>query len=349
MPSIHRQNAARSPELAALHVQIRTATRVDRAWSEVPGEPRRIRAPGRVRPPTADTRRSGSTARRCAGANGPSGGSSLAIGDGRPTEFLDDSHARLICEPSGWMDIDRAARSSTIHLPEKPAMEEIVQPRLGITAVVAAFWRGDHRFHAGAFVADGLAWGVLGSKGDGKSSLLAALASSGVPVLADDVLIVDRRLNALRRATLHRSEAMGRRRRWVSAARSGWSGPASAGALCFPRCPCEVPLGGFVCLEWGRAAVSQVSPEDRVRMLLASQALLIGEHRDSRVLTSMMELIALPMLRMRRPRAIDRIAATGETLLGGDQPTRPPRASDKPRRCPHRPIGPAGGHQCCVP
>ena len=238
----------------------------------------------------------------------------LATGDGRPTEFLDDSRARLVCEPSGWVDIDRAARSSTINLPERPAMHEIAQPRLGITAVVAAFWRGDHRFHAGAFVADGLAWGVLGSKGDGKSSLLAALASSGVPVLADDVLIVDRRLNALagpRCIDLRDGAAqalgigssigvVGTRERWRTK---------------LAPVPCEVPLGGFVCLEWGRAAVSQVSPEDRVRMLLASQALLIGEHRDSAMLASMMELIALPMLRMRRPRTISRIAATGEVLL----------------------------------
>jgi hypothetical protein len=238
-----------------------------------------------------------------------------AAGTGRPAEFLDDSRARLICEPSGWMDIDRAARSSTIHLPEVPALEEIVQPRLGITAVVAAYWGGNHRFHAGAFIANGLAWGVLGTKGDGKSSLLAALASSGVPVLADDVLIVDQRLNALagpRCIDLRRGAAralgigssigvVGTRERWRTR---------------LPQVPREVPIGGFVCLEWGKAAVSQVSPEDRVSMLLASQALLIGEqHRDSAMLASLMELITLPMLRMRRPRAINRIAATGQTLL----------------------------------
>jgi hypothetical protein len=257
----------------------------------------------------------------------------LATGDGRPTEFLDDSHGRLICEPSGWMDIDRAAHSSTIHLPEKPALEEIVQPRLGITAVVAAYWQGNHRFHAGAFIADGLAWGVLGTKGDGKSSLLAALASSGVQVLADDVLIVDRHLNALagpRCIDLRHGAAqalgigssigvVGTRERWRTL---------------LPQVPCEVPLGGFVCLEWGRSAVSQVSPENRVRMLLASQALLIGEHRDSRVLTSLMELIALPMLRMRRPRAIDRIAETGETLLDAIGRLDRGEASDNPDAAP---------------
>jgi hypothetical protein len=239
----------------------------------------------------------------------------LAVGDGRPTEFLDDSHARLVCEPSGWVDIDRAARSSTIHLPEVPGLEEIVQPRLGITSVVAAYWQGDHRFHAGAFVADGLAWGILGTKGDGKSSLLAGLASSGVQVLADDVLIVDRRLNALagpRCIDLRRGAA----RALGMGSSIGVVGTRERWRTQLPQVPCEVPLGGFVCLEWGGAAVSQVSPEDRVRKLLASQALLIGEqHRDTAMLASLMELIALPMLSMRRPRAIDRIVETGETLL----------------------------------
>src|SRR5690349_16730040 len=62
----------------------------------------------------------------------------LAGGSGRPAEFLDGARARLVCEPSGWVDIDRAARSSKLHLPEVPTAHEIAQPRLGITAIVAA-------------------------------------------------------------------------------------------------------------------------------------------------------------------------------------------------------------------
>lgn len=238
----------------------------------------------------------------------------LATGSGRPTEFLDDSRARLICEPSGWVDIEHAACTSTMHLPELPTMPEVAQPRLGITAIVAAYWRGDHSFHAGAFVADGLAWGILGSKGDGKSSLLATLASMGIPVLADDVLVIDRRLRGLagpRCIDLRREAALelglgesigvvGTRERW----RAGLA-----------QVPCEVPLGGFVCLEWGRTAVSHVPLEERVRMLYANQALLLGEQRDPAVLLTLMELFGLPMVRMRRPREIERIANTADLLL----------------------------------
>lgn len=238
----------------------------------------------------------------------------LATGTGRATEFVDESRARLICEPSGWVDIERATRTSTMHLPEPPTLAEIAQPRLGITGVVAAHWRGDHPLHAGAFIADGLAWGILGSKGDGKTSLLATLASMGIQVLADDVLIIDRRLHALagpRCLDLRREAALalgmgqsigvvGTRERWR--ARLG-------------QVPCEVPLGGFVCLEWGTSAVSQVPLEDRVKLLYANRGLLIGEQRDPAKLRSLMELFALPMVRIRRPPEIEKIAKTGEMLL----------------------------------
>jgi hypothetical protein len=238
----------------------------------------------------------------------------LAAGSGRPAEFVDSSRARLICEPSGWVDIDRTTRTSTIHLPEPPSFAEIAQPRLGITGVVAAYWRGYHRLHAGAFVVDGRAWGILGSKGDGKTSLLAALASMGTPVLADDVLIIDRGLRALagprcidlRRETalaLGIGESIG-----VVGTRERWRAPLG-------RVPSEVPLGGFVCLEWGGSAISDVPLQDRVKLLYANRALLLGEQRDPAMLSSQMELFALPMLRMRRPAEIDSIAETGSLLL----------------------------------
>jgi hypothetical protein len=238
----------------------------------------------------------------------------LGAGAGRPREFLDDARARLVCEPSGWVDIDRAARTSRMHLPGTPTLPEIAQPRLGITGIVAAYWRGDHSFHAGAFVEGGMAWGILGSKGAGKSSLLAMLASMGTPVLADDVLVVNGRSEALagpRCIDLRREAALalglgesigvlGTRERWRMLLR-----PA----------PCEVPLGGFVCLEWGSPAVSHVPPSDRLRALYANLALLLGEQRDPAALCNLMELLALPMVRMRRPRDIERIDQTAERLL----------------------------------
>jgi ABC-type molybdenum transport system ATPase subunit/photorepair protein PhrA len=51
---------------------------------------------------------------------------------------------------------------------------------------VLAHWLGRESFHGGGFVAGDGVWGVLGEKGDGKSTLLASLALSGVPIVADD-------------------------------------------------------------------------------------------------------------------------------------------------------------------
>lgn len=193
----------------------------------------------------------------------------LATGSGRPAEFVDASRARLMCEPSGWVDIERATRTSTLHLPEPPAIAEIAQPRLGITAVVAAYWRGDHRFHAGAFIADGRAWGVLGTKGDGKTSLLATLASMGVQVLADDVLIVDRDLQAFagpRCIDLRREAALalgigesigvvGTRERW----RAPWA-----------RCPARFPSGASS--AWNGAAVRSPTSPSRTASSFSTRA-----------------------------------------------------------------------------
>jgi hypothetical protein len=134
-------------------------------------------------------------------------------------------------------------------------------------------------------------------------------------VLADDVLIVNGSLDVLggpRCIDLRREAALalglggsigvlGTRERWRMHLR-----PA----------PCEVPLGGFVCLEWGSPAVSHVPPNDRVRTLYANLALPLGEQRDPAALSTLMELLVLPMVRMRRPREIERIDETADLLLG---------------------------------
>jgi hypothetical protein len=236
----------------------------------------------------------------------------LAEGSGSPAEFVEDSRARIRSAPSGWVDLDRSRRLSTMHLPSAPGPAEIAQPFLGSTAVVAAHWMGLHSFHAGAFVADGRAWAILGTKGAGKSSLLAALSLRGLAILADDVLVVDERLQGLAgpRCIDLRHEAsaalgvgetlgvVGTRERW----RVGLK----------PVEP-EVPLGGWIQLEWGAAEIMPVPAQERVEALFANLALRAQSH-DPAVLSRLMELFALPMLHVRRPRDIGRIDETAERL-----------------------------------
>ncbi len=237
----------------------------------------------------------------------------LATGRGRPAEFVDDSRARLICKPSGWVDVDRASSTSMLHLPTKPAAYEIAQPRLGMSAVIAAYWRGNYSFHAGVFLAAGAAWGVLGDRGVGKSSLMATLALMGVPVLADDALILDGR-----QQVLAGPRCIDLRKQAATALGVGESigvvGTRERFRMRLAPVPCEVPLGGFVCLEWGRMALISVPPDERVGALVRSFALRLPE-RSEQAHAALMELLVLPMVRFRRPRALVRIEESAQRLL----------------------------------
>ena len=57
-----------------------------------------------------------------------------------------------------------------------PEDGRLVHPVLATVGAVFAWWRGDVVFHGGAVVIGDGAWGLLGERGTGKSSLLAGLA-----------------------------------------------------------------------------------------------------------------------------------------------------------------------------
>lgn len=85
---------------------------------------------------------------------------------------------------------DRAATSTRILGPEVGPAEQ-THPFLAQVARVHNRWLGRACLHGGVFEVDGRAWIVLGAREAGKSSLLAELARRGVPVLADDLAVVD--------------------------------------------------------------------------------------------------------------------------------------------------------------
>lgn len=90
-----------------------------------------------------------------------------------------------------WLVADRAASSATFHGPPiEPA--ELAHPYLSPAAAIFSRWHGREVFHGGTFLtANGQAIAVLGRRDAGKSTLLAALAARGVPVLADDLIVVE--------------------------------------------------------------------------------------------------------------------------------------------------------------
>jgi len=237
-----------------------------------------------------------------------------AIGSGIPEEFVEPSRARMQSVPTGWVDLDLATRTTTLHVPRKPPHAHIAHPFLGSTAVVVAHWRGLQSFHAGAFVTQRGVWAILGDKGAGKSSLLAALSRMGVPILTDDVLVIDEELRGfagprcidLRRETasaLGVGVALG-----VVGARERWR-------LHLDPVAAELPLVGWICLGWSIApAIRTMSGKERLRALYENVGLRV-EQRDQRVLARLMELLAMPMVRVQRQRKIETLEETAAAVL----------------------------------
>jgi hypothetical protein len=215
----------------------------------------------------------------------------------------------------GSVALDRAASSVVFTVPAAIDAAAIVHPFLAAPALIAAHWLGRETFHAGAFVLDGRAWGVVGAKGDGKSSLLAWLARRGVPVLADDVVVLDDDGRALAgpRSIDLREEAAARlgvgEPLGVVGARARWRvalGPVAA----------EVPLAGWVAPAWAPDGAPPAARELRGAARLAA----LAPHRGVRLPpvadgATLLELTGLPVVELRRPRDWASADAAGEQLL----------------------------------
>ncbi|HZL48130.1 MAG TPA: hypothetical protein VFC30_03840 [Solirubrobacteraceae bacterium] len=237
----------------------------------------------------------------------------LATGSGSPTEFVERSRARTCSVPTGWVDIDLSTRTSTMHFPQEPPHAHIVHPFLGSTAVVVAHWRGLQSFHAGAFVTDHGAWAILGYKGAGKSSMLAALSSMGVPILTDDVLVIGEEMQGFAgpRCIDLRSETASM---LSLGADLGVVGGRERWRLQLDPIAVELPLAGWICLDWGEPAILAVPAHERISALYQSIALRVEQH-DPGMLARLMDLLALPMVRVRRPRSIATLNETATAVL----------------------------------
>lgn len=213
-------------------------------------------------------------------------------------ERFDQRTAVLRLRSGGWVEIDRRAGCATFSMQHRPPDAALVHPHLAGVAAVAANWLGRESFHAGAFVVGGGAWGLLGDKGAGKSSLLAVLARSGVAVLADDVLVLDERTALAGPRSLDlRSDAA---RRLGMGEPLGVLGDRERWRVRLPPIAAELPLCGWVLLQWGTdAAVVRPRGSDRLRALLPHR----GARLEPRDAGELIALSALPFLEFRRPPA----------------------------------------------
>ena len=179
----------------------------------------------------------------------------------------------------------------------EPNPEALVHPYLAPIAGLFAHWHGRESVHAGAFVAGGGAWAVVGEREGGKSSMLARLALDGVPIVTDDMLVLENGVAFAgpRAIDLRREPAqalgvgdplgvLGARERWrlrLDETASTW------------------PLRGWVFLAWADdVSVTPVSAGDRLQRLAAERTIRLVPP-DPRAL---LRLSALPAFELRRPR-----------------------------------------------
>jgi hypothetical protein len=142
--------------------------------------------------------------------------------------------------------------------------DELVHPYLGAAASVFSRWGGREVFHAGAFVFGELAWAVVGGREAGKSSLLAALAARGLPVLADDLVVSDGHQAFCGPRTIDLRQRAPGATAPVTPVRD-----ASRWRLALPPLPGAVPIGGWIYLCWRTEVRMYAVPASRSLARLA--------------------------------------------------------------------------------
>ena len=225
-------------------------------------------------------------------------------------EYVDEHQARLNVRSGGAVLMDRLAARATFTLPATPSGSALLHPHLAAVGAVWAYWLGHEAFHAGAFVADGGVWGVLGDKGAGKSSMLVALARAGVEIVCDDVLVLDgsRALAGPRSIDL-RSDAS---RRLGIGECLGVVGDRERWRVSLPPIEPTLPFRGWIALSWSeRAAIGSLHGADRLRALLQHRALRVLPRGPS----ALLNLAGFPFLEFCRPRRWTEIDDASSSLL----------------------------------
>jgi hypothetical protein len=108
----------------------------------------------------------------------------------RNVEEVDERRVAFGVRGATTFHVERDPPSILFDLPDPPVPGALVHPLLTIGVSVLARWRGDVTLHAGAFETRSGAWGVLGAREAGKSATLAAIATAGHAIVADDLLAI---------------------------------------------------------------------------------------------------------------------------------------------------------------
>jgi hypothetical protein len=234
------------------------------------------------------------------------------VGPAAPVhQLVDDERAVLATRSGTRLEVTRSPLRAVFTAPEPIPADALVHPHLASAAAVVSRWLGRESLHAGAFVAGGKAWAVLGERESGKSSLLAALVAAGHPVLSDDLLVLDGPLALagpraidLRRDAAERLGAgeplgvVGTRERW---------------RVRIGRAPVGAELAGLILLAWGDGVeLAPVGPGRVLEAVVGAQALRVPPADPA----SRLSFAALPGWELSRPPDWGSLPAALERLLG---------------------------------
>jgi hypothetical protein len=145
--------------------------------------------------------------------------------------------------------IERATGLGILEVPNDLTADELAHPYLAPIASVFADWLKYTVLHAGIVHIANKAWGVVGAREAGKSTLMAGLAIKGLPIGADDLMVIDgeevfsgpRTLDLRPGAAEYLKEGRGL---GVVGMRERWR-------LDLDDAAPSLPLGGFIFPSWG--------------------------------------------------------------------------------------------------
>ncbi len=181
--------------------------------------------------------------------------------------------------------MERTTGFGILEVPDELTADELAHPYLAPIASVFADWLNHTVLHAGIVHIAGKAWGVVGAREAGKSTLMAGLAIKGLPIGADDLMVIDgievysgpRTLDLRPGAAEYLKEGrglgvVGMRERWrldlADAAPSlplgGFLFPSWGETISITECPLDVRLDTFVN---GRSVqVNPMNPHEAMRL-----------------------------------------------------------------------------------
>lgn len=209
---------------------------------------------------------------------------------------MGDGRAHLPLLGTGSLTMERDPLRATFQFPRLLGDEELIHPYLAPAAAIAAHWQGRETFHAGAVMLGDSAWAIVGDRGAGKSSILAALTLEGRAVLSDDLLVVDDgRVFVGPRSIDLREEAAAR---LGVGTRLGLVGQRERWRLELSPAPDLLPLHGWIFLDWDASVrMEPISAGQRVPMLLRQRSTKLPSPND----VALLDLVTLPAWLLRRP------------------------------------------------